>query len=109
MPTPKTLPRVEYKKILYTTDLSESGRFAFPYAASIAAHYDAQLTVFHVVEAREFEKYLVGYISEELWAEIKTRDLEEARRILINRKRNDAAIKGSTSLRRLRQQLGDCA
>ena len=95
MPSAKKLPRVDYKKILYTTDLSEAGRFAFPYAASLASRYEAQLTVFHVVESREFEKYLVGYISEDLWSEIKTRDLDEAKRILINRKRDDAEIKDS--------------
>jgi nucleotide-binding universal stress UspA family protein len=93
MQTGKNVPRIEYKKILYTTDLSEAGRSAFPYAASIANRYAAELTVFHVVEAREFEKYLVGYMSEALWAEIKTRDLEEARQLLVQRKRDDAAIR----------------
>ncbi len=47
---PETIPKVEYKKILYTTDLSESGRYAFHHAASLAAHYQAELTVIHVVE-----------------------------------------------------------
>jgi nucleotide-binding universal stress UspA family protein len=89
------LPRIEYKKILYMTDLSESGRDAFPYAASIANRYDAELTVFHAVEAMDFEKYLVGYISEALWDEIKNKNLQEAREILIHRKRHDAAISNS--------------
>lgn len=87
------LPRVEYKKILYVTDLSEAGRFAFPHAASIANRYEAELTVFHVVETEEFEKYLVGHISEDLWDQIKTRNLQEARDILMDRKREDTAIK----------------
>ncbi len=90
---PRNVPRVEYKKILYTTDLSETGRCAFPYAASIANRYGAELTVFHVTETFQFEKYLVGYISEELWDEIKTRNLQEAREILTKRKRDDAAFK----------------
>ena len=93
MPTQNTLPKIEFKKILYTTDLSESGRHAFPYAASIAQRYNAELTVFHVVEARDFEKYLIGYINQDLWNELKTRDLEEARQILIARKRDDVEIK----------------
>ena len=80
MSTEKTLPEIEYKRILYTTDLSESGRYAFPYAASIAQRFDSELTVFHVVEARDFEKYLLGYINEDLWKDLKTQDLEEARR-----------------------------
>ena len=95
MNTSRELPSVEYKKILYTTDLSEAGRFAFPHAASIAKHYDAELTVFHVVETEEFEKYLVGYISEDLWNQIKTRNLKEARDILISRKRDSAVIKNA--------------
>ena len=32
----KPLPYIEYKKILYVTDLSESGRQAFPHAVAIA-------------------------------------------------------------------------
>jgi nucleotide-binding universal stress UspA family protein len=93
MSTENTLPKIEFKKILYTTDLSESGRHAFPYAASVAQRYNAELTVFHVVETRDFEKYLVGYISEDFWKELKTRDLEEARQILLSRKRDDVEIK----------------
>lgn len=93
MKVSQELPRVEYKKVLYATDLSEAGRFAFPYAASIANRYKADFTVFHVVEAEEFEKYLVGYISEDLWDQIKTRNLQEARDILIGRKRDDTVIK----------------
>lgn len=89
----KTLPRIEYKKILYTTDLSESGRQAFPYAASIAQRFESELTVFHVVETRDFEKYVLGYISEEFWKDLQTRDLEEARQILVSRKRDDVEIK----------------
>ena len=93
MKSERRVPRVEYQKILYITDLSEAGRFAFPYAASIANRYNAELTVFHVVETGELEKYLVSYMSEDLWSEIKTRDLQEARDILIKRKRDDAQIK----------------
>ncbi len=89
MKVPRKVPRVEYKKILYATDLTETGRFAFPYAASIANRYDAKLTVFHVVETVEFEKQVLGYISESLWEEIKTRSLDEARDIITGRKRDD--------------------
>jgi len=92
MQTEKTLPRIEYKKILYATDLSVAGRYAFPYAASIAKRFDAELTVFHVLDARYFERDVVGYISEDFWKELKTRELEEAKQILIARKRNDVEI-----------------
>ncbi len=89
---PNKVPRVRFKKILYPTDLSETGRRAFPYAASLAHLYDAELTVFHVVETVEFEKTVVGFISEDMWKKIRKRSLKEARDILVGRKRDDAAI-----------------
>ena len=92
MPTKNTLPRIEYKKLLYATDLSETGRSAFPHAASIAQRFDAELTVFHVLNRQDFERDVVGYISEDFWKELKTRELEEARQILIARKRDDVEI-----------------
>lgn len=95
MTDPAQLPKIQYKKVLYATDLSEAGRFAFPHAASIAHQYGAELTVFHVVASEEFEKYLVGYISEDLWDQIKTRNLQEARDIIISRKRDDVAIRNA--------------
>ena len=62
----KRIPSIQYHKILYVTDLSESGRQAFPHAASLARRYAADLTVLHVVEDQDFEQRLVGYISEKL-------------------------------------------
>ncbi len=91
---PETVPKIEYKKILYTTDLSESGRYAFHHAVSLSRHYSAELVVFHVVEGGEdLDSRLFGYVDEKLWDEIKTRNLEEARNILIKRKRDNTAIK----------------
>jgi nucleotide-binding universal stress UspA family protein len=94
MPLNQT-PRVAYRKILYVTDLSEAGRIAFPHAASLAHLHQAELTVLHVIEPKEFEKYLVGYMSKELWEQLKTRDLDEARRLLVQRKRSDAELRGN--------------
>ncbi|UCD34914.1 MAG: universal stress protein [Nitrospiraceae bacterium] len=91
---PDKIPPVEYRKILYTTDLSESGRYAFHHAASLANRYGAELTVLHIVEGgAELDRRLFGYVDEKLWEEIKTRNLQEARDILIRRKRDNAAIK----------------
>jgi nucleotide-binding universal stress UspA family protein len=90
---PEKVPEIEYKKILYTTDLSESGRFAFHHAASLARRYKSELIAFHVVEGgAELDRRLFGYVDETLWEEIKTRNLEEARDILISRKRDNTAI-----------------
>lgn len=95
MSSNETTPRIGFRKILYLTDLSESGRQAFPHAASLAHAYGAELTVFHVVESHDFEKFLVGYISEPLWNQIKQGSLEEARETLLERKRDDVAIRQS--------------
>ena len=100
------VPRVRFKKILYPTDLSESGRHAFPYAASIANLYGAELTVFHVLETIEFEKTVVGYISEDMWRKLKKRSLQEARDILVKRKRDDALIRESVD-QFLQDSLGE--
>jgi nucleotide-binding universal stress UspA family protein len=82
-----------FKKILYTTDLTEGGRSAFAYAASLSRRYGAKLTVFHAVdEGPDLAKELVGYMDEDLWEKIKARDLQEARQILIDRKRDNVEI-----------------
>ncbi len=94
MSVPKQIPKLEYRKILYTTDLSESGRYAFHHAASLSRQYGSEITVLHVVEGGpELDRRLFGYVDEKLWDEIKTRNLKEARDILISRKRDDAAIR----------------
>ena len=38
------LPKVEIKKILFATDLSENAKHAFSYAADLAQRYDAMIT-----------------------------------------------------------------
>ena len=40
----------EIKKILYTTDMSDTSNYAFGYAASLANRYDALITIFHVLK-----------------------------------------------------------
>jgi len=85
------IPDIEYRKVLYVTDLSESGRQAFPHAASIARRYHSKLTVFHVVSTKNMES-LMGYVSEELWQDLTRRSLDEAREILIARRRENTDI-----------------
>jgi len=41
---------MEFKKIVFTTDFSESAHFAMPFAVDIAQKYDAELTLVHVIE-----------------------------------------------------------
>ena len=91
MPSQKPFPHIEYKKILYVTDLSESGRQAFPHAAAVALRNEAQLTVFHVVGTHDLQS-LASYMNDELWQELASKNLDDARQILVNRKREEFAI-----------------
>jgi len=90
MSSAKLLPQIEYRKILYVTDLSESGRQAFPHAFSIAYRNNARLMVFHVADNRDLQS-LESYVSDELWQELTSRNLEDARKILLGRKRENLA------------------
>ena len=92
MSSQNPLPQIEYRKILYVTDLSESGRQAFPHAASIARRNNAQLMVFHVVDNRDLQS-LESYISSELWDDLSNRNLEDARKIMLGRKPEEFAIR----------------
>ena len=94
MPDNKDLPLIGYRKILYVTDLSESGRQAFPHAASLAIRCHSELTVFHVVENRDLHD-LLGYVNDELWEDLTKRSLQEAREILRSRKRDHVTIRDS--------------
>ena len=89
------LPKVDVKKILYATDLSENARYAFAYAMSLADLYDAAITMIHVLpEVPELlDQSVIGYISAERWEEIKSQQLDEAKEALIGKKREHLAIK----------------
>ena len=88
------LPNVEIKKILYTSDLSESAFHAFAYAVSLANKYDAGITILHVLlEDPDIESKIGPYINDEQWEEIKKRHYQEAREALIGKKRDNVAIR----------------
>lgn len=63
----------EIKKILYATDLSENARYAFGYAISIADHYDAKITIFHVLEELQTDKtsIVAHVIGEDRWKDLR--------------------------------------
>ncbi len=89
------LPKVEVKKILYATDLSENARYAFAYAVSLAGLYKASVTMVHVLPEVPalLDQSVIGYISEERWQEIKSQQMDEAKEALIGKKRGHLAIK----------------
>jgi len=89
------LPKVDVKKILYATDLSENARYAFAYAVSLADLYGASIAFIHVLSEipNLLDKNVIGYISEELWEEIKAQNVQEAKDAIIGKRRDHVAIK----------------
>jgi nucleotide-binding universal stress UspA family protein len=89
------LPKVDVKKILYATDLSENARYAFAYAVSLADLYNAAITMIHVLPEVSgiLDKNVIGYISADRWEEIKSQNVDEAREALIGKRRDHLVIK----------------
>ena len=89
------IPKVDVKKILYATDLSENARFAYAYAASLAELYGAQITLMHVLpELSELmDKHIVGHIDADRWEKIKAQHFDEAREALIGKRKDHLAVR----------------
>jgi len=85
----------EIKKILFPTDLSKEARYAFNYVASLADRYGASIAILHVMEElpTTVEAQLAGFMGDEKWQELKKKQEEEAREVLIGKKRDGMMIK----------------
>ena len=88
------LPKIEVKKILYATDLSESARYAFAYALSLANLYRSKLVMLHVLpEDPDLDELVSGYVDSGQWQKIKEQHVQEAREALIGKRREGAIIR----------------
>ena len=89
------LPKVDIKRILYATDLSENARHAFAYAVSLANRYGAAITLLHVLTevSESLDKKVIGYISAERWEAIKKQQYQEAKETLTGKKRDYVPIR----------------
>lgn len=88
------LPKVKINKILYATDLSDSARYAFAYAVSIANIYKASITLLHVVfDYDNIDLIAARYIGKENWLKIRRKVYDDAKNALIDKKRDNIAIK----------------
>ena len=83
------------KKILFATNLSQKSRYAFEYAVSIANQYGAAITILYVMEERSptADLRLRDFLGEEMWQGIKESHEQEARKILIGKKKEGALIR----------------
>ena len=89
------LPKVEVKKILYATDLSDNARYPFAYAVSLANLYGAGLTLLHVLPEvpESLDAAVEGYINAGTWEKIKQRHFNEAKETLTRKRKDHVAIK----------------
>jgi nucleotide-binding universal stress UspA family protein len=64
------------------------------YAVSLANSYCAQIIILHVIdETPEFvDTNVIGYIGATAWEDIKKRNIDEARDVLIGKKRDNTMI-----------------
>ncbi|MCP4626555.1 MAG: universal stress protein [bacterium] len=87
------LPNIRIKKILYTTDLSESAVHAYAYAVSLANLYGAGIAILHVLAEFPGEQFITNMINTNTWEEIKNRHYSKARDQLIGKRRDHVALK----------------
>ena len=97
----------EIKKILFATDLSENARYAFSYAADIAARYNAGIVILHVIEdmPHSAEKEVMNMLGEKEWKELKKKSEEEAASSLIGKRSDNKLIR--LALRSLCGRISD--
>jgi len=85
----------DIKKILFPTNLSRQTRSAFEYAASIANQFGATITLLHVMEevSHSADARLKNLLGEDRWQELQESQEQEARQILIGKKKEGAMIR----------------
>ncbi|MBW2647743.1 MAG: universal stress protein [Deltaproteobacteria bacterium] len=97
----------EIKKILFTTDLSENARYAFSYAANIAARYNAGIVILHVIEGipNNVERQVMDMLGEKEWEELKKNNVKDTMSSLIGKRSESKLIR--LALRSLGGQISD--
>ena len=85
----------DIKKILFTTDLSKNARYAFNYAARLASLNDAGIVILHVIEdtPQSIDSMLSGFLGTEKVEELRKDYEEDARSILIGKKKEHVMIR----------------
>lgn len=83
------------RKILFPTDLSEVSRSAFRYAVALADKFDAAISILHVMaeSGNEGAAALRDFLGEDRWRQLQKTHEQEARQILIGKRREGAMIR----------------
>jgi nucleotide-binding universal stress UspA family protein len=89
------LMQIKIKKILFPTDLSKGAVHAFQYAGLIATLNRAEIIILHVLEdiPKNIEATLANYLGYERIAEIISEKEQNARSILIGKRRESILIR----------------
>ena len=83
------------KKILFPTDLSKASRNAFGYAVALAQKFDAAIAILHVLDEAADESTMAfrDFLGVERWKQLQATHEQEARQVLIGKKRQGAMIR----------------
>ena len=78
---------IEYKTILFTSDLSTASRVAFKHALLLANTFEAKLILLHVMEKSpsNYESYMIGLFGQEKWHQVLKNNKEEAKHALVGK------------------------
>ena len=99
------------KKILFPTDLSQASRNAFGYAVAVAQKFNAAIAILHVMEDAPDEgtTALKDFLGEDRWQQLQAGHEQEAREILIGKKREGALIREALGAfaERAGQEMGE--
>ena len=79
----------KFKKILFTSDLTENSQFIFDVAVSVAVHYCASITIIHVLEDLPpgSRGLLIRLVGEEKYEELLKKRETTATELLIGKKK----------------------
>lgn len=97
---PSTLP--EIRTILFTSDLSEDSRYVFNYAMGLAKQHCAQIILLYVLpelsqatrsRLSDIRGRLTDILGDEIFALHKAQNIEDAREILIGKRREAELVR----------------
>ncbi|RLC28632.1 MAG: universal stress protein [Deltaproteobacteria bacterium] len=99
------IPKI--KKILFATDLTENARYAFNYAADIAARYSAGIVILHVMEglSHDAKSAIIDMLGEKEWEKLSAQHEKDAMDSLVGKISESKLIK--SALGRLGRINGD--
>ncbi len=84
----------EVKTLLFVTDLSQSSRHAFYYAASIASFYKAKIDILYPMEDIQgsMKNYIFGLLGDELYKKYEEQKADHARSVLIGKEKDSTRV-----------------